>query len=186
MAAPAASQSWKGRTAPPFEPGEVFGCWEIVRPAEPDTMGRARYEARARCCGRKVVKNRHDLLRCAPACSHCVDRRAKKGGPEPAQRSGATRTGRLNRCTACGQPGHKRSTCAPKVTEALPWLRCALAVAVTTGVANQQVRPFVCCGALVKANKARAHVQDVHGLDVDEAAALSCFVGVDPRQGAGG
>lgn len=187
MAAPAASQAWKGRTAPPFLPGEEFGCWEIVRPAEPDTMGRARYEARARCCGRKVIKHRHDLLRRAPACSRCADRTGK--GPRARPASAVTRTGRLNTCGACGQPGHKRTTCASRArtaTEASPWVRCRLHVAVTTSAANTQAQGYSTCGALVRAHRRLEHLVEVHGLVGTEDEAVQHFAQVDALQGAGG
>jgi hypothetical protein len=186
MSASAAPPGWTGRTAPPFEPGEEFGCWVILRSAEPDRQGRARYEARARCCGRKVVKGRADLLRCASACSHCADRTGKAAASKAmaAARSGLTRRGRRNACAVCGMPGHKSATCASR-RDVSPWVRCKLSVPVSTSVANQQAQPFARCACLVLRGRVDEHLRDVHELEQPDGEALASFEPVDPRQGRG-
>jgi hypothetical protein len=71
----------RGRKAEPLARGATYGCWTVVRESAPDAYGRARYVARATCCGREVVKYRHDLVKAAAACTKCtVSRKRRPGG----------------------------------------------------------------------------------------------------------
>jgi len=72
----------RGRKAGKLTKGETYGCWAILREATADHYGRARYAARATCCGREAIQARHSLMRCPPACTRCVDRRGR-WAPKP-------------------------------------------------------------------------------------------------------
>jgi hypothetical protein len=165
-----------------LEPGTVIGCWTILRETAPDAYGRARYWARASCCGREVTKGRGDIERRCESCSKCVDR-TKVGvdlaAPQPAREP---RRRGPNACGTCGQKGHK-GTCVER-SDSSPWVRCKLAVPVTTGAANIQAQGYTSCGALVLAKKRAQHLEDVHGLEVAVGDGGQHFDQVDPRQGA--
>jgi hypothetical protein len=52
-------------------PGQVFGCWTVLREARADLGRRRRYLVRASCCGNEKVKRADDIMRAVPRCLHC-------------------------------------------------------------------------------------------------------------------
>ena len=178
-----AARPYRQRRMEKLEPGGVFGCWTVLREIAPDAYGRARYWARASCCGREATKGRGDLERSREACTKCTDRTKHGADLEaPAQAREPRRRG-PNACGICGQKGHK-GTCTER-SDASPWVRCKLAVPVSTGAANTQAQGYASCGALVLTKKRAQHLVDVHGLEVAVDQVAEYFDRVDPRQGAG-
>jgi len=171
----------RARRAEKLEVGATFGCWTVLREIAPDSYGRARYWAKASCCGREATKGRGDLEQGREACKKCLVR--TKVAPDLAATPTAPRRRGPNACGACGEKGHHTGTCAERAA-ASPWVRCKLAVPVTTGAANIQAQGYTACGALVLGKKRHQHLVDVHGLEVAVDELGQHFEAVDPRQGA--
>ena len=60
--------------------GATFGPYTVIRPAEPDSYGRARYTVRATCCGRELVRAHHALISRARGQKHCIHCNSGKVG----------------------------------------------------------------------------------------------------------